>query len=164
MRKRRHHQPFNFTITPPENLIFEGGGAKGIAHIGALKGLAERGYLDGLRRVGGTSVGAITAALVALGCSPRELEGIIASIDLEKVLDCRSEYKKEFPKLLDAVNGDEPLRAVGQAIWGRVEEGRLPSPLVKPDVHYSCIRLSRKRRHGHSVKPYPSACDGVQDP
>ena len=43
--------------------IFEGGGAKGLAHIGALKALEGR-KVD-LLGVAGTSAGAIVAALVA---------------------------------------------------------------------------------------------------
>ncbi len=43
--------------------VFEGGGVKGIALVGALKRLEEEGVSFG--RVAGTSAGAITAALYA---------------------------------------------------------------------------------------------------
>jgi NTE family protein len=46
-------------------LIFEGGGAKCIAHIGALRALERRGFH--IRGVAGTSAGALIAALVAAG-------------------------------------------------------------------------------------------------
>jgi len=51
--------------------IFEGGGAKGLAHVGALKAAEERG----VRFVGvaGTSAGSIVAALVAAGYTADEL-------------------------------------------------------------------------------------------
>ncbi len=45
----------------PRNLVFEGGGVRGIAYAGALRVLEERGSLSVVERVGGTSVGAVTA-------------------------------------------------------------------------------------------------------
>ena len=54
---------------PYRNLVMEGGGIRGIAYGGALLELEQRGVLAGLRRVGGTSAGAIQAALLAVGYS-----------------------------------------------------------------------------------------------
>jgi NTE family protein len=51
--------------------IFEGGGAKGYAHVGALKAAEMRGIT--FRMVAGTSAGAIIAALVAAGYTADEL-------------------------------------------------------------------------------------------
>lgn len=47
------------------NLVFEGGGVKGIAYSGALKVLKQQGILDDCVRFAGTSAGAITAWLCA---------------------------------------------------------------------------------------------------
>ena len=69
------------------NLVFEGGGVKGIAYVGALERLDDRGILDNLERVGGTSAGAITAALLALGYSLEELRDILWDLDFEQFLD-----------------------------------------------------------------------------
>jgi NTE family protein len=44
-------------------LVFEGGGAKGIVHVGALRALEKRGVE--IAGVAGTSAGAIVASLVA---------------------------------------------------------------------------------------------------
>ena len=44
-----------------ENLVFEGAGIRGIAYCGALMELDEKGMLADIKRVGGTSSGAITA-------------------------------------------------------------------------------------------------------
>ncbi len=51
--------------------IFEGGGAKGLAHVGALSALEERGVK--FKGVAGTSAGAIVAALVGAGYSSEEM-------------------------------------------------------------------------------------------
>ena len=56
---------------PSFDLVFEGGGAKGTAFAGALGTFYGRGCEH--RRLIGTSAGAITAALVAAGYSPKEM-------------------------------------------------------------------------------------------
>src|SRR5262249_16562000 len=53
------------------DLVFEAGGAKGVAFIGALEVLFRSGHKA--RRLIGTSAGAITATCVAAGFSPQEL-------------------------------------------------------------------------------------------
>lgn len=47
------------------NLVFEGGGVKGIAYCGALQELREQGILENCQRFAGTSAGAISAWLAA---------------------------------------------------------------------------------------------------
>lgn len=58
--------------------IFEGGGAKGIAHVGALAALEKSG-LD-LAGFAGTSAGALVAALAAAGYTSGEMFGPSGSI------------------------------------------------------------------------------------
>jgi NTE family protein len=70
-----------------ENLVFEGAGIRGIAYCGALMELDERGYLSCIDKVAGTSSGAITACLVAIGYTPAETFEIIGSTDFEKFND-----------------------------------------------------------------------------
>lgn len=65
------------------NLVFEGGGIKGIAYAGALMELEKRGILDEIIRVGGTSAGAITATLVALGYKNKEIAHIVMNMNFE---------------------------------------------------------------------------------
>lgn len=52
-------------------LVLSGGGARGFAHIGALRALREHGVL--LDMLGGTSMGAIMSAGIALGWSHQEM-------------------------------------------------------------------------------------------
>jgi NTE family protein len=70
-----------------ENLVFEGAGIRGIAYCGALMELDERGYLDCISRVAGTSSGAITASLLAVGYSPDEIFEIVGGTDFGKFND-----------------------------------------------------------------------------
>ena len=69
------------------NLVFEGGGVKGIAYLGALALLDEKGIVSGIQRIGGTSAGAINAVLLGLGFSPRETEEILWSLDFKEFMD-----------------------------------------------------------------------------
>ncbi len=57
------------------DLVFEGGGVKGIGLAGAFAVLDEQGYTP--HCVAGTSAGAITAALVAAGYSGSELQDVV---------------------------------------------------------------------------------------
>lgn len=79
--------------------IFQGGGAKGYAHVGALKAAEERDIK--FTRVAGTSAGAIVASLVAAGYSADELldpnrpegERGVLDVDVRTILDA-SEYAR----------------------------------------------------------------------
>jgi len=53
------------------DLVFEGGGAKGMAFVGAYEAFVEQGHT--FARLLGTSAGAITAALLAAGYTPQEM-------------------------------------------------------------------------------------------
>lgn len=69
------------------NLVFEGGGVKGIAYIGAMQVLQQRGILANIKRVGGTSAGAINALIFALGYSIHEQKAIMESTDFNSFMD-----------------------------------------------------------------------------
>jgi NTE family protein len=71
------------------NLVFQGGSIKGLAYIGALKSLYEQELLDlqSIKRIGGTSAGAITALMLALGCSIAEIEDKFSRMNLAEFLD-----------------------------------------------------------------------------
>ena len=66
-----------------KNLVFEGGGVKGIAYGGALDALNAMNALQGIERVAGTSAGAITATLLALGYTSSEVSDIISTTKIK---------------------------------------------------------------------------------
>jgi len=60
------------------NLVFKGGGVKGIAYAGALEALQHHTSFASLEHVAGTSAGAITATLLAVGYTPEEITQIVS--------------------------------------------------------------------------------------
>lgn len=76
--------------------IFEGGGVRGLAFVGALRCCADLGLQ--WKKLAGTSAGAITAALLAVNLPIEELEEILGNFDYMKFLS-----KKTSPLIF---NGD----------------------------------------------------------
>ncbi|WP_203256291.1 patatin-like phospholipase family protein [Hyunsoonleella ulvae] len=69
---------------PKVGLVLSGGGAKGLAHIGALKVLDSLGVK--VDYVAGTSMGAIVGALYASDYTGKELDSIFNNIDFDKII------------------------------------------------------------------------------
>nr|WP_299170657.1 patatin-like phospholipase family protein [uncultured Allomuricauda sp.] len=80
-------------------LVLSGGGAKGLAHIGALKIIDEAGIK--VDYVGGTSMGAIVGALYASGYSGIELDSIFRETEFSQLIQdnvprgAKTFYEKE---------------------------------------------------------------------
>ncbi|HXK95582.1 MAG TPA: patatin-like phospholipase family protein, partial [bacterium] len=85
------------------NLVFEGGGVKGIAYAGALEFLDQKGdILPEIRRVAGTSAGAITAAILALGARSQEIKEIVGGTDFRKFMDDSFGLVRDTRRLLNS--------------------------------------------------------------
>ena len=78
------------------DLVFKGGGVKGVALAGALAVLEERGFRT--QNVAGTSAGAIVAVLHAAGYSAAELHDILQSLDFVQFMD--KAWEDRFPGLV----------------------------------------------------------------
>ncbi len=80
-------------------LVLSGGGAKGLAHVGAIKVIEEAGIK--IDYIGGTSIGALVGALYAAGYSPTELDSIFRAIDFNNLIQdnlprsAKTFYEKE---------------------------------------------------------------------
>lgn len=66
--------------------VFEGGGVKGVALVGAVEGFAACGYTE-WKSVAGTSAGAILAAYLAVGHSLKDATSTIANAPYETFED-----------------------------------------------------------------------------
>lgn len=65
-------------------LVLSGGGAKGLAHIGALKVIEKAGIR--IDYIGGTSMGAIVGSLYAAGYSAKQLDSVFRAVDFDKLI------------------------------------------------------------------------------
>jgi NTE family protein len=79
------------------DVVFEGGGAKGVAFVGALDVVAQHGHT--LRRYLGTSAGAITATLLAAGYSTQEM--------MAAVMERQADGTPRFSSFMDVPAADD---------------------------------------------------------
>ncbi len=102
------------------DLVFEGGGAKGMVFAGALQAFEAAGHTHG--RLLGTSAGAITAALLSVGYTGR---------DLAEVLDERDGDRSVFAAFMATpeFTTEELQRSVLRDILARVDVPFLPAEL-----------------------------------
>ena len=77
-------QDSRFGGRPKVGVVLSGGGAKGLAHIGALKVIEEAGIE--IDYIGGTSMGAIVGALYASGYSAQQLDSIFYALDFTELI------------------------------------------------------------------------------
>ncbi len=82
-------------------LVFSGGGAKGLAHIGVLKALEEN-HIP-IDYIVGTSMGGVVGAMYAAGYTPQQIEKIALSSDFQDWVSGRydSDYRYFFQKKAD---------------------------------------------------------------
>lgn len=78
------HPPIKFPV-------FQGGGAKGVAYVGAFSALDEQGYLDEITCPGGASAGAMTAFFIGLGFNSEQFSFISEHLDFTDLMDLKKE-------------------------------------------------------------------------
>ena len=71
--------------------VFQGGGCKAIAYIGAYKKAYERGVF--FSELAGTSAGSVIAALIAAGAKPNYLEELAYNTDFNKFISPNKTHK-----------------------------------------------------------------------
>lgn len=114
------------------DLVFEGGGAKGMVFVGACQEFFARGHSFG--RLLGTSAGAITAALLAAGYGPQEmLEALV-----EKGPDGRSVFAG-FMGPPAPFSDDELRTSATQRLLDGVEFTFVPDGIQKK-LHESLLK------------------------
>jgi NTE family protein len=108
------------------NLVFEGGGVRGIAYVGALKVLEDMGILSGIQRIGGTSAGAINALFLGLGFNADEMNSKLELFDFKKIQDgswgvIPNVYR--LAKKFGWYKGDYILQNIKEIIQQKTEDG-----------------------------------------
>jgi NTE family protein len=109
-------------------IVFSGGGARGLAHLGVIERLVEAGAP--LDRVGGCSAGAFAAGLYAMGRTPKEMIEI-----------CREELAAhhpftDFTMPREALIKGRKAMAMLTRVFGdtRIEELSMPMFAVSADL------------------------------
>ncbi|MES2873631.1 MAG: patatin-like phospholipase family protein [Bacteroidota bacterium] len=91
---------FQFFAAYPQKvgLVFSGGGAKGLAHIGVLKALEEHNIP--IDYIVGTSMGGVVGGMYVSGYSPAEIEEIALSSDFQDWVggNFKNDYRYFFNK------------------------------------------------------------------
>ena len=77
-----------------KNLVFEGGGIRGLAYAGAVKVLEEKNVIQNIEKVAGTSSGAITALMIGLDYSSHEIDSILYSLKIQQFNDGKNIFGK----------------------------------------------------------------------
>ncbi len=101
------------------NLVFEGGGVKGIAYVGAMQVLQRKGILQDIQRIGGTSAGAINAVLAGLNYSPADTKQILMKLNFNKFLDDSWGFVRDSNRVITDYGwykGDYFRRWIGEII------------------------------------------------
>lgn len=101
------------------NLVLEGGGIRGIAYCGAIQELEQRGLLKDIRRLGGTSAGAIQASLLAVGYSAAELTDLVATMKIQSFNDGQYIFVGGTQRLIERFGwyrGDAFKKWIGEKI------------------------------------------------
>lgn len=97
-----------------ENLVFEGGGILGISYLGAIKCLNDYNILPNIKKVAGTSVGAITACILSFNLPFNETKEIIETIEYKNIPGRKEEswttkipsiLKQEITRVFGDING-----------------------------------------------------------
>ncbi len=90
---------------PKVALVFSGGGAKGMAHIGALKIIEEAGIPVDM--VVGTSIGSIIGGIYALGYSAEDMDTLVRAQDWSMLI--RDQVDRRDVSYLDKEDRDRYL-------------------------------------------------------
>ena len=108
-------------------VALSGGGARGLAHIGALK-LLEEAHVP-IDMLAGTSAGGVVGALYAAGLSAAEIEEVVRSIRLLNIV-------QRNPGGMGLLGREKTVRLLRDVLGGDItfDELKLPLALVTVDI------------------------------
>ncbi|MEW6213919.1 MAG: patatin-like phospholipase family protein [Nitrospirota bacterium] len=81
-------------------LALQGGGVKGLAYTGALTYLEEIGMLQQMSGFAGTSAGAMTAMLLSVGYTAKEIKNILWDMNLQEFKDDKIGFVRDLFSIL----------------------------------------------------------------
>lgn len=146
-----------------ENLVFEGAGIRGIAYSGAITALEKNGILPGVKRVGGTSAGAITALMLSLGYTADEITHIIGDTNFKQFNDGHFFFVGgliRFNKLFGWYRGNKAERWLAEIIQAKTGNANSTFADLKQkgfkDLYITGTSLTRQQLMVFSFENYPA--------
>jgi len=149
--------------------VFEGGGIKGLAFLGAVEVLEDAGYK--WERLAGTSAGSIIATLLATGMNARDMKGALLSFPFEQ-LEIEGGMNR-IPYLgpylsVSLYNGiysldilqewlQKQLRRIGKITFGDLPEGKLKIIVTDITRNKMCILPDDLPSYGVNPALFPLA-------
>lgn len=144
------------------NLVFEGGGVKGIAYVGAMQVLSQRIPLSDIRRVGGASAGAINALIFALGYDIPSQRQILQRTDFKEFMDDSFGVIRDIRRLKHEYGwhkGDFFIDWIGKLVEDRLGNAQATFRDLKearlPELHVIGTNLSTGYTETFSVERFP---------
>ena len=116
-------------------LALGGGGARGLAHLGALLALDEAGIPVSM--ISGTSMGAVMGAAKAIGADLTMLRRVLEMIDLNELLQVTDSTLRELQKLI----GRSVMEYVRGSQWR--EEDAVPHDLARLRELFSLLTAQK---------------------
>jgi NTE family protein len=145
-----------------KNLVFEGAGVRGIAYAGVIAELEKHDKLNKLTKVGGTSAGAITALMVSLGYSSKEIEAIISSTKFNKFNDGRFIFiggLLRIKNLYGWYRGDKLSQWISEIIEKKTGNSELTFEELRSegykDLYVTATCLNKQQLIVFSMENYP---------
>ena len=147
---------------PYRNLVFEGAGIRGIAYSGALEELDKRAILKDIKRVGGTSAGAIVATAFAIGYSPQQTDSIISNTNFGKFNDGRFIFIGGISRMKSSFGwyrGQAFTKWIGRMLEKKTGNSEITFIQLhnsgKPDLYITGTSLTQQKMVVFSYENYP---------
>jgi len=149
--------------TEIKNLVFEGAGIRGIAYAGVIEELEKSEILNNIKKVGGTSAGAITALMVSLGYTSAEIVNIISDTKFNKFNDGRYIFIGGLVRMKNRFGwyrGDKILKWLGNLIENKTQNADVTfeefSLMGYKDLYITATCLNRQKLIVFSKENYPA--------
>ena len=138
------------------NCIFGGGGVRGICYIGALKALNEIGIE--LNAIAGSSVGAVFAALVAVGYNEEEIKELFYDFNFNMFRDININiFNTDISLSKGEIFLDWLREKIGKKVLGNTykENSKVRFKDIEKDLHILTLDLNTNTPHIFSKENTP---------
>lgn len=146
-----------------KNLIFEGGGIKGIAFCGAVKVLEELDEFKNITSIAGSSAGAIVAVALAVGYNSSEIEFILKETNFNNFKDDSWGYTFDIIRLIrkyGVYKGDKFYEWLGNVLHKKTNNADITFEEIynqyKINLVITGTNLNKRKTIYFNYKDYPN--------